>query len=768
MPFLKRLNPVQHEAVTYGDGPLLILAGAGSGKTSVLTSRIAYLVERAGVDPSSIFAVTFTNKAAGEMSERLHDLIGHKAHSLWLGTFHSLGLRILRTEASANSHGLTVYGDDDQKALIKESMAALNIPDKAFNPRNVLNKINSAKNENIGPEEFAADYAADFLGERVAKIYTEYQRRLRKMGVLDFGDLICEPIKLFTEKPELLEKYRSRFRYILVDEYQDTNKAQYLLTNLLAKESENLFAVGDPDQSIYAWRGACIKNILDFQSDYPDAAILKLEQNYRSTQSILSAANSIIEKNSNRMEKALWTDNPHGSPAHYEEALNEYEEARLMIRLLKKLADKSDSAYRDSAVFYRTNAQSRVFEEQLIREGIPYVILGGTRFYDRKEIRDAIAYLRVVLNPNDSISFKRVVNTPPRKIGKVTLGNIINLGAERGVDLIEAMKIACAEGRLNKTRAASFVEAIESFRSEAGTERLSELTLRLIEDSGYMMMLQDEGTDEAAERVENLFELVSAIKDYERANPDAGLADFLDHVALISDVDSFVENSDRLTLMTLHSAKGLEFKNVFMTGMEEGLFPHSRSADSPDELEEERRLCYVGMTRAKERLHLLSARSRSVYGESSYRLRSRFIDEIAPEFIELHTDDSGFMRKNREYNRNNSDNGVYLDRNVYASDNSHSDSPSDSSDIFTAPDNTHTASDEVYYTNDESQLDPSTHRAGASSFNWRTGMRVTHPAFGPGVIRAKEGTGDDTKLTVSFRNGVTKKLVVKYANLMLA
>jgi DNA helicase-2/ATP-dependent DNA helicase PcrA len=757
MNFLKRLNPVQHEAVTYGDGPLLILAGAGSGKTSVLTSRIAYLIEHMGVDPSAIFAVTFTNKAAGEMSERLDSLLGGRARSLWLGTFHSLGLRILRTEAAAGI-AITVYGDDDQIALIKESMAALNIPDKAFNPRAVLNRINSAKNENIGPEEFVG-YAKDFMSERVAKIYTEYQRRLRKMGVLDFGDLICGPLKLFTEQPQILEKYQNRFRYILVDEYQDTNRAQYLLTNMLAKGSKNLFAVGDPDQSIYAWRGACIKNILDFQTDYPGATVLKLEQNYRSTQSILAAANSIIEKNTGRMEKALWTENPKGSPAHYEEALNEYEEARLMIRLLKRLRDHSDTAYRDSAVFYRTNAQSRVFEESLIREGIPYVILGGTRFYDRKEIKDAIAYLRVVLNPNDSISFKRVINTPPRKIGKVTLGKIIDLGEERGVSLIEATKIACAEGRLNKTKAASFTEAIDSFVTDAATERLSELTLRLIEDSGYMMMLQDEGTDEAAERVDNLFELVSAIKDYERANPDAALSDFLDHVALISDVDSFVTDAERLTLMTLHSAKGLEFKNVFMAGMEEGLFPHSRSADSPDELEEERRLCYVGMTRAKERLHLLSARQRSVYGETSYRLRSRFIDEIAPDFIEHHNEE-----KHVYASRIDRGNGVYVDRSEYAAENSFA----NSSDTYTAPsdkgDAAGTGSD-VYYTSDESQLDPT---GGGATLAWRTGMRVTHPAFGPGVIRAREGSGDETKLTVSFRNGVTKKLIVKYANLMLA
>ena len=732
--FIDRLNPTQREAATFGDGPLLILAGAGSGKTSVLTSRVAYLVLEKGVDPGSILAVTFTNKAAGEMRSRLTALIGRRSHGLWLGTFHSLGLRILRGVDSTRS--LTVYDDSDQLTLIKQIMTELKIPDKSFSPRGVLSRISQAKNEEIDAEEYAG-HAADFFSERVAKVYSEYQSRLSAMNAMDFGDLIVEPIKLLKKDSALLDRYARRFTHVLVDEYQDTNKAQYSFTRLMASGTRNVFAVGDPDQSIYAWRGACIKNILDFEKDYDDATVIKLEQNYRSTKKILNAANSVIEKNSSRKEKELWTNNPDGSPVLFEEADNEYHEARLMVkRLAKALKTDPNSGYRGSAVFYRTNAQSRVFEEQLIREGIPYAIVGGVRFYDRKEIKDIVAYLRVILNPSDAISFARAVNTPPRRIGKVTLDKVAALGASERLSLFDALKEAASRGLLNKTQAKVFIDAVDCFKKETGTLALNELTLRLIEDSGYMIMLQDEATEEAYERVENLFEFVSAIKDFESANTGASLSDFLDHVALISDIDSYEDSPDRLTLMTLHSAKGLEFDNIFITGMEEGLFPHSRSADDTDELEEERRLCYVGMTRAKKRLYLFSAKQRSVWGETRYRLRSRFVDEITPEFIELVGEEAATSY-----------------------------SPaSPASKKMKAP-------DEVYYTNEESQLDDYDFDAdtGApSNGSWRIGMRVMHPSFGVGVIKDRAGTGEETKLTVRFQGTGTKKLIVKYAGLQPA
>ncbi len=724
---LKTLNATQTEAVTFGDGPLLILAGAGSGKTRVLTSRIAYLVLERGVAPSSILAVTFTNKAAGEMRERLTRLIGEESRSLWLGTFHSLGLRLLRKEARASgvSTDLTVYNEDDQLSLVKKVMAELSINEKTFSPKAILSRINQAKNENIGPSEFSS-HSRDFLSERASKVYSLYQKRLREMGCMDFGDLICEPIRLLKHNPGVLKRYQERFHHVLVDEYQDTNRAQYEFTNLLASGSRNLLAVGDPDQSIYAWRGADISNILDFEKDYPDATVLRLEQNYRSTANILSAANSVIERNKKRLKKTLWTENSEGARVVYEEARDEYNEASLVLQRLKSVVSERRLSYRDFAVFYRTNAQSRVFEEQLIREGIPYAIVGGVRFYDRKEIRDAIAYLRIISNPNDSLSLQRVINTPPRGIGKVTFEKVQKLASDHNMPLFEAFKDAVERGLLNKTKVKDFIEAYEEFRINIGQLSLHELTLRYLEDSGYMMMWQEERTEEAAERVENLFELVSAIKDFETANPGATVSDFLDQAALISDIDSYEENSDKLTLMTLHSAKGLEFKVVFLAGMEEGLFPHSRSVDDPESLEEERRLCYVGMTRAMEELYLYSAAARTVYGETRYQVRSRFIDEVHPDHI------TRLVPEKAEK------------------------TPL----VFT---------DEPYYTSEGSQLEPrGFHQmtdAGDGPLEWRVGMKVVHPSFGVGVIKERSGAGADTKLTVSFRDAGVKKLIVKYASL---
>ncbi|MBI1910573.1 MAG: UvrD-helicase domain-containing protein [Deltaproteobacteria bacterium] len=722
MPFLKSLNPTQAEAVTFGEGPLLILAGAGSGKTRVLTSRIAFLVMKLGIAPENILAVTFTNKAAGEMRERLQKLIGFEARNLWLGTFHSLGLRLLRKESKAAGikTDLIVYGDDDQLSLVKQVMAELKLNEKSFAPRAILSKINQAKNENINHIDFAK-YATDFLSERVAKVYSLYQKKLREMGCMDFGDLICEPINLLRQNPKLLEEYKEKFQYLLVDEYQDTNKAQYLFTNLLASGSRNLLAVGDPDQSIYAWRGADISNILDFEKDYPDATVLRLEQNYRSTKNILSAANSVIQRNMKRLDKTLWTDNHAGSTLTYEEARDEYDEARRVIKRLKNLLNTDNAlTYKDFAVFYRTNAQSRVFEEQLMREGIPYVIIGGVRFYDRREIKDAIAYLRIISNPNDSISLQRIINTPPRGVGKTTFEKVQALSNQHSIPLMEAFKDALERGLLNKTRVKDFLEACESFRFDLSRLSLHELALRFLEDTGYMMMWQEEGTEEAMERVENLFEFISAIRNFEEANPGATLSDFLDQVALISDIDNYEEKLDRLTLMTLHSAKGLEFKAVFLVGMEEGLFPHSRSANEPEELEEERRLCYVGMTRAREELFLFSARSRNVYGESRYQLRSRFIDEIEPGLITI------LSTEERPKT------------------------------VFT--------SDEPYYTAEGSQIEHTYHESHDPQ-PWRVGMKVLHPTFGAGIIKERSGTGEDTKVTINFQNHGIKKLIIKYASL---
>ncbi len=717
---LKSLNPKQLEAVTHLDGPLLVLAGAGSGKTKVLTCRIAYLVLERGVRPEGILAVTFTNKAAGEMRERLKSSLGDKAARVWLGTFHSIGLRILRQEAvNAGIKGsLTVYGDDDQLSLVKETLSELNMSDKATPAKAVSARINQAKNENVWPSEYLS-LANDFFSERVAKAYSLYQKRLLAMDAADFGDLIMRPIRLLRDNAHLLRAYQERFSHILVDEYQDTNKAQYMLTNLLAGGSRNICAVGDPDQSIYGWRGADIKNILDFSRDYRDASVIRLEQNYRSTAMILRAANSVIDNNMERMKKALWTENPEGRKVIYREAGDEYIEADYCIAALKRLLREDRGAsYRDAAVFYRTNAQSRVFEERLIREGIPYTVVGGVRFYDRKEIRDAVAYLKFAANPFDAVSFKRIVNTPPRKLGPASVEKVHAIAGQGGLNLLDAIVEAGAMGLLKNAKADEFTNAVKGFR--AGQGSLHELALKLLEDAGYMRMFQEEGTEEAYERIENLFEFISAIKDFEAANPGASLPDFLDHVSLISDIDLYKEETDRLTLMTMHSAKGLEFKAVFLTGMEDGLFPHMRSFDDPAGLEEERRLCYVGMTRAKERLCLTSARQRAIYGEPERRIRSRFIDEIPPELMDMEEPEPGASARHAR-----------------------------------------PAPEPPAHEDSRVEYDPESCEAP-----WRVGMLVVHPAFGVGVIKDRSGRGDETKLTVSFSNAGVKKLAVRYAHLL--
>ncbi|MFQ5480743.1 MAG: ATP-dependent helicase [Thermodesulfobacteriota bacterium] len=717
--FIKTLNNIQAEAATFGDGPILILAGAGSGKTRVLTSRVAWLMRERGVPASEILAVTFTNKAASEMRTRLGTLLGGASQGLWLGTFHSIGLKILREQAAPGEAGISVYGEDEQVALIKTVLKELDMGDKAMTPKSLVWKISRAKNELMSPEDLLAA-SGDFLGERVYKIFSLYEKRLREMNAYDFGDLIAEPVRLLRNNPKILERYHRRIRYILVDEYQDTNKAQYEFTELLSSGTGNLFAVGDPDQSIYGWRGACIDNILRFQKDYPGAEVFRLEQNYRCTKMILTAANSLIDRNTRRLEKKLWTENAEGPPVYYEEAVDEREEASQIIKKIKTLTGGGgELKYGDVAVFYRTNAQSRVFEEGLLRAGLPYAVVGGVRFYERKEIRDAMSYLRVIVNPRDAISFARIVNSPPRGIGKVTLERIITLAKERGLTLIDGLSAAFNEGIIKKAGAGALIEAFSAFSNDRGSLSLHELTLRLLEDAGYMLAFIEDGSEEALNRQENIFEFISAIKDFEQAVEDATLPDFLDHVSLTSDIDSYDEEAGRVTLMTLHAAKGLEFNVVFIAGMEEGLFPHSRSIDDPEQLEEERRLCYVGMTRAKKQLYLSSAQSRNIFGETRYQIASRFIDEIDSEAIKMEKAEKALTAKAEAY----------------------------------------------YYNEDDSHIEYDTD-GWDSGLGWCVGMRVSHSSFGTGVIEGKSGGGEDVKLTVRFRSGKTRKLMVKYAGLV--
>lgn len=759
MPYLKDLNDLQKQAVTFDGGPLLILAGAGSGKTRVLTTRISHLIQDGDVPPDRILAVTFTNKAAGEMKERIQSLIGDRSKGLWLGTFHSIGLRILRTEGRhigiEDGFNITVYNDDDQMSLIKQIMKELGINDKTFSARAVLNRINMAKNENLSPEEYLAD-GSDFFAERTGRIYSLYQRKLREMNALDFGDLICEPIRLFKENPSILESYQNRFLHVLVDEYQDTNRSQYILLNMLSQKCGNICTVGDPDQSIYAWRGADIRNILDFEKDYSDSTILKLEQNYRSTKNILAGANSVIKNNDSRMEKNLWTDNDEGDKITYTRCRDEHHEASTVVENIKlSLIGKGDDKlqYSDFAVFYRTNSQSRVFEEHLIRSSIPYNLIGGFRFYERKEIRDSLGYLRVLINPKDSISFKRIINTPPRGIGNATMENLWAITKEAGCGLYDAFKIGIERKIVKKPKALELLKSMEEIKKDMDNMELHEVCLKLLEDSGYIEMYINENTEEALGRIENIHELVSAIKDYEMVTETPTLAEFLDQVSLISDTDSMEDKTNKVTLMTAHSAKGLEFHTVYMVGLEEGLFPHSRSMDSDKEIEEERRLCYVGMTRAKKKLLILSADTRRIYGEPKYQMQSRFIDEVDLEFINFTTDRDDSRVYSDPYEEQN-----YVD-------------PDYSESTYKSKPRAKNNSKTTHYTVDNSQLDPynesgsNTTLPGSPDAEYYRGMKVRHKNFGLGIIGAIEGAGESAKLTVKFQNSGIKKLVAKYAGL---
>ncbi len=636
MDLLEALNPPQREAVVHPGGPLLILAGAGSGKTRVLAYRIAYLLRHGGVAPARILAVTFTNKAAREMRDRVDRLVGGAlARSMWIGTFHHICSRILRRHGDriGIDKNFLIYDEDDQRALIRECLEDLGLDERRFPPPVMLAMIDRAKNEAVDHVAYAAQ-ATGFYEEVVARVYRAYQAGLHERNGLDFDDLLLEVLRLFQEAPEVLVEYQERFPHILVDEYQDTNHAQYLIVQKLAERYRNLCCVGDDDQSVYMWRGADVRNILDFERDYPDATIIKLEQNYRSTKTILQAATEVIGHNPHRHSKVLWTANVTGEPIVLYEAFDGHDEARYVINEVQRL--KNGRRYRDFVVLYRTNAQSRLFEEQLLRSGIPYTIVGSVRFYERKEIRDILAYLRLAIVPQDIVSLKRVINVPRRGIGEVSVGRLEAYAATRGIPILEAMTTPEALDGLPKPAqhaVGEFVGLLERLRDRAHRVRTTEFIDATIGESGYQVMLEAEGTDEAHSRLENLRELVTVAQEFEAVTGEENLEAFLQHLALMTDLDAWHEEVDRLTLMTLHSAKGLEFPVVFLAGLEEGLLPHARALDEEGGLEEERRLCYVGMTRAKDRLYLSHARSRTIFGTTMPGVPSRFLDEVSADLL---------------------------------------------------------------------------------------------------------------------------------------
>lgn len=635
MKYLENLNDKQREAAMYTEGALLILAGAGSGKTSTMTRRIAYLVDEKGVSPYNILAVTFTNKAAREMEERVEEILGSNSR-MWIMTFHAACLRMLRMDGDrlGYTNSFAVYDPVDQKSIVKNLLKEYEIDEKKFTPNSILSNISKAKEQEIGPREFVEN-AGDFRDETVAKVYRGYERILSRNNAMDFDDLILNAVRLLKENPDVLEKYQERFRYIMVDEYQDTNQLQYKLISLLAKKYGNICVVGDDDQCIYQWRGADIRNILNFEKEFPKAKVVKLEQNYRSTANILEAAHSVISNNKQRKRKKLWTDASQGEKIQYHRLESDYREAGYIAQEIGYMVQQGEN-YRDFAILYRTNAQSRNFEDSLAQRRIPYRVIGGLRYYDRMEIKDMIAYMRLVANPMDDIAFDRVVNSPKRGIGKATMDKIKSVAnyCEKSIfQYVESEAIADTLSGKASRGMNEFLEIIREYSEEKENLRVSDIYEGLLIKSGYLKALEDQRTAEADGRIENLMEFKSVIYEFENRDSKLELDEFLEKLALLSDVDNHDSEANAVTLMTMHSAKGLEFPYVFMPGMEDGLFPSWRSRDSISQMEEERRLCYVGMTRAKRRLWMTSAESRLLYGKVNATRESEFMREINPKLL---------------------------------------------------------------------------------------------------------------------------------------
>lgn len=729
---LDKLNERQKEAVLATEGPVLVLAGAGSGKTTVLVNRIAYMISEKHIRPWNILAITFTNKAAREMKDRIERLLGDTAKDMWIGTFHSVCVRILRSciDLLGYNRDFVIYDTADTKTVMKECLRELDIDEKSFPVRNVLSIISNAKNDLMDAATFENVYKSDYRMSIIAKIYYRYQTKLRKNNAVDFDDIILNTVKILSENPDVLSKYQDKFRYILVDEYQDTNNSQYLLINLLAQANRNLCVVGDDDQSIYKFRGANIGNILNFEDDYSDVQKITLDQNYRSTQNILDAANSVISNNKGRMGKSLWTSNGDGNRVYVYTGTNEYDEARYIARQIKKHFDEQGS-FSDCAILYRTNAQSRVIEEMLMRESVPYKVLSGLRFYDRKEIKDIIAYLRVVYNPNDDVSLARIINEPKRKIGNATLEKARNIAREKETSLYDVISHAddYPEFKTAIKKLLSFSEIIQSLIKLKDTVTIEELTGRILNDTGYMPALVMEDTTESKTRIENLGEFISVITEFEK-NEETGntLGEFLENISLVSDIDGYDENEDSAVLMTIHSAKGLEFPIVFLSGLEEGLFPGMRSMESDDDIEEERRLCYVAITRAKEQLYITKTISRTIHGKTMPTTASRFFREIPVEYLEDKTTLQPKVAKVMQ------DLGV---RNAAA------------------------PKKEVYMTKG---FGSSVKSSGSTDYSkFKAGDTVEHRTFGRGEILKATPCGNDCILEIQFESIGFKRLMAAFA-----
>ena len=769
MSIYDTLNEEQKSGVFTTEGPVLILAGAGSGKTRVLTHRVAYLIEECGVNPYNIMAITFTNKAAGEMRERIDDMVGYGSESIWVATFHSTCVRILRRYIDRLGYdtNFTIYDADDQKTLMKEICKRLQIDTKIHKEKTFLNAISSAKDELVDPIEFTTRAAGDYNKRIQAQVYMEYQRELRSNNALDFDDLLFKTVELFKLDKEVLASYQERFRYIMVDEYQDTNTVQFELIRLLASKYKNLCVVGDDDQSIYKFRGANIYNILNFEKHFPDATVIKLEQNYRSTQNILDAANSVIANNVGRKDKALWTDNGSGEKIQFEQLESGYEEADYVARDIASKVRKGEYTYKDCAILYRTNAQSRLFEERFITSNIPYKIVGGVNFYSRKEVKDILAYLKTIDNGRDDLAVKRIINVPKRGIGATSITKVTNFAFDNEMPFYSALRQASDIPGLGKAaeKIRPFVLFIQSMRAKLENGySLTQLILEIIETTGYVEELEAEGTEEAQARIENIDELISKISSYEEGEENPTLSGFLEEVALVADIDSLDENSDYVVLMTLHSAKGLEFPNVYLAGMEDGLFPSYMSITSDDptnELEEERRLAYVGITRAKERLTITAARTRMLRGETQFNRVSRFVKEIPrhllggeiyePKTAETAVEDNAYQRAKKAFRASATSYSSY-GQSEYNQSYQGSTFGASKSKVPT-------------YTPVSNQRAFASANTAKAELEYGVGDRVRHMKFGDGEVMAVVEGGRDYEVTVDFDKVGTKKMFASFAKL---
>lgn len=759
---LNGLNENQYDAVVNYEGPSLVIAGAGSGKTKVLTHKIAYLIQEKGVKPWNILAITFTNRAANEMKERVENLVGDVSKDMWIGTFHAICVRILRRyiDRIGFESSFVIFDTSDQRMMIKNCLKELNIDDKMFTDRIVQFEISNAKNEMLEPDTYTARANGDFRKEKIAMVYSLYQKRLKQNNAIDFDDIINFAIKILTENPDVLEYYSEKFKYVLVDEYQDTNKAQFMLISLLAARYGNITVVGDNDQGIYSFRGADISNILNFEKDFPGAKIIKLEQNYRCSKSILNAANAVIKNNEVKYEKKLWTENEDGPLPMIHSAEDEYDEGRYIAQQINHLRREEYYKYSDFAVLYRMNTQSRAIEEIFMREDIPYKIIGGLKFYERKEIKDIIAYLRLIHNQNDNLSLSRVINEPKRGIGKTSLEQVQKVAEQNEISMYEVIKNAEQYG-LNRVylNSREFVNVIEELKQVKEQITISELIKDTLKKTGYTKALEVESTIEAENRIENLEEFLTVAIEFEEEAAENTLGDFLEGITLSSDIDNLEQQQDSVTLMTLHSAKGLEFPVVFLIGVEEGIFPGYKSIGEPKELEEERRLCYVGITRAKQQLYFTCAKRRTIYGSTSCNAMSRFIEEIPKEYVD------GLEQGNQESNNTFSNMPYSWEYGKTKGVTSYSTTSQKGQEAVKGMKDTHQSSHG--FRTPESFLSSLNKKGGTDVdlSKYEAGKRVYHKKFGEGTINYIEKEGEDLKVDINFDKVGHKRLMAKFAGL---